>query len=181
MKFLYIKISLIAFSFLFLSCKKQETAPDAVEPNPLKIYTAEGISVKSYDYSGLEHFLTQENDTTYIVNFWATWCVPCIQELPYFEEINKKYASAKVKTLLVSLDMAKTVETRLIPFIKEKKLQLHVVLLRDPDANSWISKVNENWTGAIPATVIYNKDQRKFYEKPFTYEELETELKSFIK
>jgi hypothetical protein len=86
-----------------------------------------------------------------------------------------------VKVLLVSLDMHKMVESRLIPFIKEKNLQSDVVLLRDPDANSWIGKVDKNWSGAIPATVIYRNDKRNFYEKSFTYEELEKEVNNFKK
>lgn len=146
------------------------------EPKPLKVYTGSGIKVKAYDYSGLEYFLNRKSDTTYVVNFWATWCVPCVKELPAFEKLGQKYKGSKIKILLVSLDMPKMAETKLLPFIKEKQLESQVVLLRDPDANSWISKVNAKWSGAIPATLIYNKKSRKFFEKSFTLEELEKEL-----
>lgn len=146
------------------------------EPKPLKVYSGNGIKVKAYDYSGLEYFLNRKTDTTYVVNFWATWCVPCVKELPAFEKLGQKYRGSKVKILLVSLDMPKMAETKLLPFIKEKQLESQVVLLRDPDANSWISKVNAKWSGAIPATLIYNKKSRKFFEKSFTLEELEKEL-----
>ena len=153
-----------------LSFNKQQ------EPKPLKVYTGSGIKVKAYDYSGLEYFLNRKSDTTYVVNFWATWCVPCVKELPAFEKLGQKYKGSKVKILLVSLDMPKLAETKLLPFIKEKQLESQVVLLRDPDANSWISKINAKWSGAIPATLIYNKKSRKFFEKSFTLEELEKEL-----
>jgi len=142
-------------------------------PAPIKIYTKVGVSIKAYDYEKLAYFLNQKNDTTYVVNFWATWCVPCVKELPHFEKLNQQYKGKKVKVLLVSLDMAKMVESKLLPFIKKKNLKSDVVLLRDPDSNNWIPKIDKSWSGAIPATLIYNKKVRKFYEKSFEYDELE--------
>ena len=124
----------------------------------------------------MSFFLNQKDDTVYVVNFWATWCAPCIKELPSFEEIGKKYKDQKVKVILVSLDFPKKVESNLIPFIERKKLVSEVIHLDDPDANSWIEKIDKNWSGAIPATIIYRNDSKAFYEQSFTYEELETEL-----
>ena len=181
---------------LSVSCKKEANAPQPIPaetvktteavkdtlpqlPKPLKIYSNDTASVNAYDYAGLEYFLKQKNDTTYVVNFWATWCVPCVAELPNFEKINANYKKNKVKVILVSLDMAKMIDTRLLPFIKEKQIKSEVLLLRDPDADSWISKVDSTWSGAIPATLIYNADMRKFYEKSFTYDELEKEVSNF--
>ena len=143
------------------------------------MYSRDDISVNAYDFSGLEYYLNQKNDTTYVVNFWATWCEPCVEELPHFEKLNEKYKEDKVKVILVSLDIFKQVETKLLPFIKEKQLKSEVIYLRDPDQNTWLPKVDSTWSGAIPATVIYNKEQRKFYERSFTYEELEKEVSNF--
>lgn len=151
------------------------------EPKPVSIYTNGETSVKAYEWEGLSYFLNQKNDTTYVVNFWATWCVPCVQELPNFEQLNEKYKNQKVKVILVSLDMPKMAESRLLPFIEKKKLKSKVILMRDPDQNTWLPKVDADWSGAIPATVIYNKDKRKFYEQPFTLQQLETELSNFNK
>lgn len=183
--------TMLILGIMFTSCnKKTETetektsepvaeAPKSVPPTPLKVYTKDGVSVKAYDFDKLEYFLTQKNDTTYVVNFWATWCVPCVEELPHFEKLNEKYKKDKVKVMLVSLDMYKMVESRLLPFIKEKQLKSDVVYLRDPDQNTWLPKVDSTWSGALPATLIYNKDRRKFYEQQFTYEELEKEVSNF--
>ena len=159
----------------------KEAVAEINKPQPIHVYEKDGVKVNAYDYNGLEYFLTKSNDTTYVVNFWATWCVPCVEELPYFEKLNAGYADKKVKVLLVSLDMHKKIESNLIPFIENKKLQSDVVLLRDPDADTWIRKIDTTWSGAIPATVIYNKDNRKFFEQQFTYEGLEKELNNFIK
>lgn len=183
-RFIKSKACVLALSGLLLfSCgeKKEEQPEVAVDPapKPLKVYTADGVSVNAYDFNGLEHFLKKQNDTTYVVNFWATWCVPCVEELPHFEKLNEKYKEDKVKVMLVSLDMSKQVESKLLPFIKERQLKSEVLFLQDPDQNAWLPKVDSTWSGAIPATVIYNKDKRKFFEQSFTYEELEKEVSNF--
>lgn len=172
-------ISILALIFM-VSCKSDRKKEADTAPRPLKTYSDGSNSVNSYTFSNLENFLKKDNDTTYVVNFWATWCVPCVEELPNFEKLNATYKDEKVKVLLVSIDFPKMAESKLLPFIKAKNLKSDVVLLNDPDANSWINKVDSTWSGAIPATVIYKKDKRQFYEKSFTYEELETEVKKFL-
>jgi len=139
--------------------------------------TKEIISV---NYKGLEPYLNKNTDSTYIINFWATWCKPCVEELPFFEELNTKYSKDKLKVLLVSLDMPNQFETRLKPFVKDNMLKSQVILLDDPDQNTWIPKVDPHWDGAIPATLIYNKNKRMFYAKSFNYSELELTIKQFI-
>lgn len=133
-----------------------------------------------YNFDSFEPMLHLEDDTTYIVNFWATWCKPCIEELPYFEKVNTEFKDNNVKVVLVSLDMPSMWKSRLEPFVEKKGLQSEVVILDDPKQNTWIPKVSEEWGGGIPATLIYNKDKRLFYEKGFTYEELTNELNQFI-
>jgi len=133
---------------------------------------ASGISVLNFDE--LEPSLHRENDTTYIINFWATWCKPCVHELPDFEQLAADYKNEKVKFLLVSLDFPQHVETQVIPFIKEHKLKSEVVLLFDTNANVWINKVSGEWSGSIPATLVYNKNFRKFREGAYSYDELKS-------
>lgn len=161
-------------ALMAVSCKK--TAPLQPPPMPIATYAQDGTTVHAYDFNGFKAFLTHNNDTTYVVNFWATWCAPCVTELPHFEKLNNVYKKDKVKVILVSLDMKKQVVTDLIPFIKKHKIQSQIILLSDPDADSWIGQVDPTWTGAIPATLIYNAQKRAFYERSFSYELLESEL-----
>lgn len=167
-------LCLYVFLMLVFSAKAQEL------PKPLSTIEKDGISIPVYDYNSLEPLLKKNVDITYIINFWATWCGPCVAELPHFEKANQNYGSEKVKFILVSLDMKKDVETKLPAFIKKKKLKSQVVYLNDPDVNTWINKVDPSWSGSIPATIIYNKSKRKFYEQSFKYNELETEIKQFL-
>jgi thiol-disulfide isomerase/thioredoxin len=144
-----------------------------------EVVAAQG-KVPTFNFNELQPLLSKKNDTTYIVNFWATWCKPCIKEMPYFEQINSKYAKEKVKVVFVSLDFPDKLDSQVIPFLEKNNIQSQVVLLDDADANSWIPKVSSQWSGAIPATIIYNTANRKFYERSFTYEELENELKTLL-
>ncbi|WP_298895624.1 redoxin domain-containing protein [uncultured Psychroserpens sp.] len=139
-------------------------------------------SLKVFNFEELQSYLsTKDAKKTYVINFWATWCAPCVKELPYFEQLNAKYSNHNVEVILVSLDFPKQIETKLKPFLKKNALKSEVVVLDDVDSNTWIPKVNKNWSGAIPATLIYNKDKKAFYERSFNYQELETEVKQFIK
>lgn len=111
----------------------------------------------------------------------ATWCAPCIKELPYFELINTEYGDKNVEVILVSLDFPHLYESKLKPFIKENQLHSKVIALDDADMNSWIPKVDKSWSGSIPATLIYKKDMRKFFEQAFDYKTLKAEVAKFLK
>lgn len=139
------------------------------------------ITFTEIDYNGLEKVLNKQDNKTYVVNFWATWCAPCVKELPYFEKINKQYKDKNVEVVLVSLDFPKHFDTKLKNFINEKQLQSELYALNDMDSNYWIPKVNKDWSGAIPATLIYNSKKREFFEQAFEYEELEKALNKFLK
>ncbi|WP_055443036.1 TlpA disulfide reductase family protein [Lacinutrix himadriensis] len=166
---------------LVVSCK-QEDKIKAVSSNIEKEQVVEPkLNVEEYNFTAFEKFLNREDDKIYVINFWATWCAPCIKELPHFEKINETYKNKSVEVLLVSLDFPKQYEKKLIPFIEKHQLKSKVVALNDPDSNAWIPKVSEEWSGALPATVIYNKDKRAFYEQSFSYEELKAEVDKFIK
>ena len=125
-------------------------------------------------FDDFEPHLHFSDDTTYLVNFWASWCTPCVDELPAFEKIGMEYEESNVKVLLVSLDFPNQLESRLLPFIKEHGITSEVLVLNDPDGNKWIDKVDPQWSGAIPATLIYNKRSRDFHEGSYTYKELKS-------
>ena len=175
--------NLLVFLFLFFGCKQAEknnTENDLVIENEVEVEEIVDINLEVYNFDALEPILNRKDDKIYVVNFWATWCAPCIKELPYFEALNAEYKSKNVEVILVSLDFPKHYETKLKPFISEKSLKSKVIALNDVDSNTWIPKVDKEWSGAIPATLIYNKDKRAFYEKSFNLEELKIEVNKFL-
>lgn len=172
MKRISLIIVIAAFFFSCKADKEQQAAVVAPETSE------SGIPV--YDFAAFEPLINKKDSKTYVVNFWATWCKPCVKELPAFEKINAKYRDKGVEVVLVSLDFSEKLESKVVPFVEKHGLKSDIVLLDDVDSNTWIPKVSEEWSGAIPATLIYNNNERKFYEGSFTYEELETELKTFL-
>lgn len=128
----------------------------------------------------LEELSAMNNDTTYILNFWATWCSPCIKEIGYFEDLHRQAPGTEMKVILISLDFPNSIERRVIPFLKEKDITAEVKLVTDLDYNAWIDRIDPGWSGAIPATLIYKQDKRLFLEKELTRDELFNHVKQIM-
>ncbi len=158
--FLY-RISLFLVTFIIFS-----PAIDGSQPHFTK-------DIEVIDFDTFAPRLNKDDGTVYVVNFWATWCAPCVREIPAFEKLYATYKDQNVHVLLVSLDFPNHLESRVIPFVESHNVQSEVLLLDEPNANRWIPLVSDEWTGAIPATVIYNSEFRQFYQREFTFEELE--------
>ena len=178
-------LMLLAVS-IFLGCAKKKREGDGETERADNEMLTKADSRKNdvafpiYDFEDFEPMLYKDDGKTYIVNFWATWCKPCLEEMPHFERIYSEYKGKGVEVVLVSLDMPNMWKSRLEPYVERNEIQSKVVILDDPKQNDWIPKVSAGWGGGIPATLIYNKEKRTFYERGFTYEELTNELNRFI-
>ncbi|WP_298346343.1 TlpA disulfide reductase family protein [uncultured Algibacter sp.] len=179
-----LNVLIIVFLLMIVSCQEKKKTAE-VSNQPVGQVVEKEVSVNNfqlevYDYKGFEKFLNKKDDKIHVINFWATWCAPCVKELPYFEKLNSTYNNQNVEVLLVSLDFPHLYDKKLKPFIKEKKLTSKVIALDDIDMNTWIPKISKDWSGSIPATIIYKNDTSKFFEQSFTYEELEKEVEQFL-
>lgn len=177
-----LNVLVVAIFLIIISCKQNNKTTEAFNLNTQEAIKnqLDGVKLEVYNYAGFERFLNKNDDKVYVINFWATWCAPCVKELPYFEKLNLEYKNNNVEVVLVSLDFPHLYDKKLKPFIKDNKLSSKVIALDDIDMNTWIPKVDESWSGSIPATIIYKNDKKQFYEQSFTYEELEKELKQFL-
>ena len=133
-------------------------------------------TIEVVDFDGFFSKIDLSVDKTYVINFWATWCSPCVKELPYFEEVNKQTDDKNIEVILVSLDFPSQIESKLKPYIRKNKIKSKVILLDDSKMNTWVPKVSQQWDGGIPATLIVNSSSYNFYPKPFKKEELYIEI-----
>lgn len=178
--------SFFGLLFLLVGCGEKKSDQQEVSGEVLgsqvgdPLADAADVAFPVLDFESFEPLLHQDDGKTYIINFWATWCKPCLEEMPHFERINAEERENGVEVILVSLDLPNMWKSRLEPYVENKGIQSKVVILDDPKQNQWIPKVSEDWGGGIPATLIYNTDRRSFHERGFTYEQLKTELEAFI-
>jgi thiol-disulfide isomerase/thioredoxin len=128
-------------------------------------------------FSELQKKIVMAEAPLTIFNFWATWCGPCIKELPHFEALAD---NKQVKVYLVSLDFKEDID-KLRNFVVKKQLKSPVIFLDEKDPNTYMPKVSKDWSGAIPATLFVDQNGRTFFhEKEFTKEELEKTINKYL-
>ena len=143
-------------------------------------FTTQAQQVDVIDFAGFQQILKEQpTDETVVYNFWATWCKPCVEEMPYFEQLQANYKAKGLKVVFVSLDFKSKLE-KVTEFVGKKDLKAEVVLLYEPDFNSWIDKVSTQWSGAIPATLVVHGDRKKFHEGQLNYLQLEDLVKPLL-
>ncbi len=190
-------LALILAAGSFFSCTQQTTAAERKSGQPLvkpheevkrpqlteedrnKLRNSVGRDVKVVNLRQFRQMLQNPSDTLYIFNFWATWCKPCIEEMPHFDNLQKdvvlgkNLANYNMKVVFVSLDNPKLMEKKVLPFIKENRYISEVVLLDAGEPDVWINEVSKDWTGSIPATLFLNNADglKLFYEQEFVREQ----------
>jgi thiol-disulfide isomerase/thioredoxin len=188
------KYLIFCFLVLFSACKNSATTNTndaATKPaaaklagharQPLRTVGQPPHEVGVYNFAAFSPFLLPpNNDTLYIINFWATWCAPCVAELPFFIKAAEANKAQPVKIILVSFDFEKDLDTRLVTFLENKKIPLEVIALVEPDANSWLPKIDPDWDGALPATLAYRGSRRGFFAQSFEQMQLDSLITSFL-
>ena len=122
----------------------------------------------------LQELITSTGDNIKVINFWATWCAPCVKEMPLFEKLGQERKDVKVTLVSMDLDLDPD-PAKVHKFVARKKLQSQVLILDEKDPNSYIEQIEKTWSGALPATIIINSKtgQRKFVERELHEGELE--------
>lgn len=130
-----------------------------------------------------EKYVSSSKDEVLVINFWATFCKPCVAEIPSFIAVTNKYKEAKVKLVLVSLDLRSEYPAKILSFAKKHTFNAAIVWLNETNADYFCPKVDQKWSGSIPATIMINTKTgyRKFVEEEMTPKEFEKELQAAVK
>ncbi len=126
----------------------------------------------------LEQIIYAQKAPVVVVNFWATWCQPCVEELPHFEKISKE--NPAVKVLLINLDPLTNTTAKVRPFLKSRRITAQVYILDEDKPDQWIGRVHIDWSGAIPATLFIANQQKQLVEQQLTKEQLENKIQSLL-
>jgi len=181
MKFTLILLALVmASTFSDGQNSASQSHDGSLKGKPKEVVNQEGFSIPVYDFEGFKPILHPDDDTTYVINFWATWCKPCVEEIPDFLRLSEELDGKKIRFIYVSLDFRRNLESGVIPFIKARGMKEGVVMLHDPDADKWIGQVSEAWSGAIPATLVIRGDKKEFFESKLHYTELKSIVQLFL-
>jgi thiol-disulfide isomerase/thioredoxin len=143
---------------------------------------ATGQEITKIKITDLEKTIA-ESKTPLIVNFWATFCKPCLEEIPYFQEAVQKYKDQNVQLLLVSLDLEDDYPAKIKTFAAKRKFTATIQWLDEYNADYFIPKIDSTWSGAIPASLFVNNSTgyRHFIEEQISREKLDKVVMEMIK
>lgn len=147
----------------------------------LLTHTIHAQEIKRWKMNDMLDYI-KKSDSALVVNFWATFCGPCIEEIPYFQSIAEKYKDQKVKLLLVSLDFKEYYPQKIAAFAKRFGFTAEIVWLDEEKPDDFCPKIDSSWSGAMPATLFVNNlnRYRKFVEIQLKPEEVETAIKNLV-
>lgn len=122
----------------------------------------------------LQKVMSEPGTQVKVINFWATWCAPCVKELPLFERINQQRKDVAVTLVSMDMDLDPNPE-KVHKFVARKKISSSVLILDENNPNSYIDKIEKDWSGALPATIVINPTtgKRVFVERELHEGELE--------
>jgi thiol-disulfide isomerase/thioredoxin len=138
--------------------------------------------IKIINVTDLSELINENKDRVLLINVWATWCVPCREEFPDLVKISESYSN-KVRVVGISVDDSEVLDSKVIPFLKNQKAEFENYLLKVIEPEDFINLLSKEWSGAIPATFIFDKkgNQKEKLIGKQSYELFEQAVKEVIK
>jgi thiol-disulfide isomerase/thioredoxin len=143
---------LILVIIILTGCRKEEPAVQKEELS---------YKIETIDDVRLNEIINNRMGKALFINVWATWCVPCIEEFPDIVRIAEHYEDSDVEVVSLNVDMSSQVDSLVIPFMKSFDADFPVYNIREKSAEKVINLLNNKWSGAIPATFIYDKNGKQ--------------------
>ncbi len=167
----------ILLVFLLASCEKDKTAEKQASSVPAYPYKVTGINE-----TGVDSLIHNRHGKILVLNIWATWCVPCRKEFPSLIRLAREYQDKPVEVIGVSADYVDEIGSKVLPFLKEQQANFKVYVQNFADQNQFIDRINTDWAGALPVTVLYDTlgVRRVFLLGEQTYDEFREAVEKVI-
>lgn len=164
----------LSLSIIILACQPADS------PGLPTLGTADAPIVYE-NFADVEGLFRQNTDTIYLINFWATWCKPCREEIPLLQRLSRDYADQNVQVVLISLDTERSAIDRIPAFLTKEAPGLPAIVLAD-EGQEWGKSIDRVWSGSLPTTIIYKGKLRYVYRREFrTYTDLEGAIEPLLK
>ena len=143
-------------------------------PSPAKA----GHSVEPIDQAGLKRLMRERNGKILLLNIWATWCAPCVAEFPDLAKFSQTCDTTAVEVAAISADYPDEVDAKIIPFLRKMSISFPVHVAQFEHQEDFINAVNRSWSGALPATLIYDSHgkERFFHVGQQSYADFKHEV-----
>ena len=117
-----------------------------------------------------------------LVNFWATWCKPCVKEFPELVKLYNDYKDKGFAMVFISADVPEEVKTKVIPFLNKQGVDFATYYNGFDKPEDLINYIDKDWQGAIPSTYIYDKEgsMKSSILGTKTYQQFETEINKYL-
>jgi thiol-disulfide isomerase/thioredoxin len=145
-------------------------------------YSSSAQEIRKINIVDLTSYIEKSNHPL-IVNFWATYCVPCVHEIPYLQSESAKNKDDGVELILVSLDLPDFYPSKIAAFVKKEQYTASVLWLNETNADYFCPKIDKSWSGGIPSTLFVNNKThyRKFFERQLTQPQVQENIKALLK
>lgn len=134
--------------------------------------------IPSWKITRLEEYIRSAKEPVLVINFWATFCKPCVAEIPNFISVTEQKGSDSVRLLLVSLDLPSSYPGKISSFAGKQGWKVSLAWLNETNADYFCPRIDPSWSGSIPATLFVNTrtGYRHFVEEEIDARRLEQEL-----
>ncbi|PWT74036.1 MAG: thioredoxin [Bacteroidetes bacterium] len=147
----------------------------------LLVLSLQAQEITKMNIKDLESYI-QKSEHPLVVNFWATFCVPCVKEIPTFEKIISTYKDKQVELILVSLDLPDSYPAKIENFARDRQFSSSIIWLNETNADYFCPRIDKKWSGGIPSSLFINNRNhfKKFFESELNANQFEENIKKMV-
>lgn len=132
--------------------------------------------------SGIDSIRQASESRVVLLNVWATWCKPCLDEMPGIVRLRADYSGDDLVVLLLSADDLSDLDSVVVPFLERTGVGFPTYIIGDRDQDAVIRALDPEWSGALPATILSRRGggRSETLVGERTYEQLKTAIDALL-